>query len=349
MSFSIYLYDEKGNLLPDSFNLGELITKAMVSLLKINLNNMRIYMKIIPVKVLPKLQSISQELPSIVNLEPQYGYIEITITDKKTIIYRHVHSFEEIIALSLDSSLQDKNVKEKIIGFSFTKQIRHLSSFFEPSQSIAYPVSNRSVLSNMKPLFRIQRLKEDPLPLVSFDDFKIIKEVPYDYDRRDFVKIMIFENAYMNLMSYTFYSNKYEEGGFLLGHSFRDTLAKDTYFLLLTDIKKAEYTHSSMVHLVYTPETFSRINQVIREERPKKQLLGWYHTHLFPATDDFGLSTIDLNLHFTTFKKPWQIAGLINIAHNNHLVLRFYVRKNDKMIQSPFWIIDNFQSQELNL
>jgi hypothetical protein len=63
-------------------------------------------------------------------------------------------------------------------------------------------------------------------------------------------------------------------------------------------------------------------------------MLGWYHTHLFAATDDIGLSTIDFRLHFTTFRLPWQIAGLVNLDGQQR-VLRFYVRQHDTMALCP--------------
>ncbi len=43
-----------------------------------------------------------------------------------------------------------------------------------------------------------------------------------------------------------------------------------------------------------------------------------------------GLSSIDVRLHFTTFRIPWQLAGLVNLEAERR-VLRFYVRDHDNM------------------
>ena len=70
--------------------------------------------------------------------------------------------------------------------------------------------------------------------------------------------------------------------------------------------------------------------------------MGWYHTHLFRATDDEGLSTVDVQMHHTTFKRPWQVAGLLNIGLSSgaeERVLRFYVGHGRSMAPCPVEVL----------
>jgi len=91
-----------------------------------------------------------------------------------------------------------------------------------------------------------------------------------------------------------------------------------------------EQVGASFLHFTFTGDSFERIKQVWTVDTGGSAFWVWYHTHLFPATQTIGLSSIDLRLHFTTFRIPWQIAGLLNLDGAER-VLRFYVRRNDTM------------------
>ena len=49
-----------------------------------------------------------------------------------------------------------------------------------------------------------------------------------------------------------------------------------------------------------------------------------------------GLSTIDIETHFATFRRMGQVAGLINLSGRRR-VLRFFGRVNDEMRECPLW------------
>ena len=93
------------------------------------------------------------------------------------------------------------------------------------------------------------------------------------------------------------------------------------------------------LHLTFTGDSFSAVKRSLREGPSGDRLLGWFHTHLFPATDEMGLSSVDLRLHFSTFTIPWQVAGLINLDGAGR-TLRFYVRRGDGMALCPDWTVD---------
>ncbi|MCP4654200.1 MAG: hypothetical protein GY856_02155 [bacterium] len=153
-------------------------------------------------------------------------------------------------------------------------------------------------------------------------------------ERTDFVKVLVEEGVHDELCTSRQFSDQVEEGGFLVGNVFADEEHPGTYIAQVTGALAAHKTGASLLHFTFTGDSFDHVNQVLERERPGERILGWYHTHLFPATNDLGFSTIDIRLHFTTFRIPWQIAGLVNIARGQR-VLRFYVRRHDTMALCP--------------
>ena len=153
------------------------------------------------------------------------------------------------------------------------------------------------------------------------------------------VKIVLWRSLYQDLCHQRPLSRKVEEGGFLIGKVYRDGDDEGTYLLEIINALTAQHTGASFLHLTFTGESFVEVKRTLHQSHPGERLLGWYHTHLFPATDSFGLSSIDDELHFSTFTKTWQIAGLINLDGNER-TLRFYVRQGDKMVLCPYWVTD---------
>ncbi len=153
------------------------------------------------------------------------------------------------------------------------------------------------------------------------------------------VKIVLSRSLYQDLCHQRPLSRKVEEGGFLIGKVYRDGDDEDTYLLELSNALTAQHTGASFLHLTFTGDSFVEVKRTLNQSYPGERLLGWYHTHLFPATGSFGLSSIDVELHFSTFTKPWQLAGLINLDGNKR-TLRFYVRQGNKMALCPYWVID---------
>jgi hypothetical protein len=152
--------------------------------------------------------------------------------------------------------------------------------------------------------------------------------------RTDFVKVLVDEPVYADLTRLHHFSSEVEEGGFLVGQVYEDAEQPGTFLAHVTAALPVRHTGASLLHFTFTGDSFDHVKRAIDREHRGKQMLGWYHTHLFAATDDIGLSTIDFRLHFTTFHLPWQIAGLVNLDGQRR-VLRFYVRQNDTMALCP--------------
>ncbi len=122
-----------------------------------------------------------------------------------------------------------------------------------------------------------------------------------------------------------------ETGGFLLGDPFRLPGSPEDpgnpgfrWGLDLTHAIRAEATVASRGALVLTGDAWSHAVRYRDRELPEKQIVGWFHTHLFPATDDFGLSRLDIDLHARLLDRPWQVALLVNLGDGGARELRCF-------------------------
>lgn len=133
------------------------------------------------------------------------------------------------------------------------------------------------------------------------------------------------------------FSCQVEEGGFLAGQVFRSTSDKAGFIVKITAAIRAERSGASRHNFTFTGESFLRIGEQISARRDLDRLLGWYHTHLFAATSEPGLSRVDIDLHRSTFRLPWQVAALVNLTKDGR-VLRFYRADGQDMVLAPYWV-----------
>lgn len=129
--------------------------------------------------------------------------------------------------------------------------------------------------------------------------------------------------AYAALTQHQPVSDRVEVGGFLVGQVYRET----TTAHLLVDIQHvlaAENTSASMALLRFTADSWSSLRRRLVTDLSGLRLLGWWHTHLFPATDSFGLSGLDETLQRLYFPSPWHFAALLNVSPEQGRVLRCY-------------------------
>jgi proteasome lid subunit RPN8/RPN11 len=132
-------------------------------------------------------------------------------------------------------------------------------------------------------------------------------------------------------------SQRIEEGGFFLG-TVRAIAGEQTRYLVeITAVTPAQSSGAGKGHFTFTADSFAAVNQLRAERGQGEELVGWYHTHLFEAGTGLGLSDVDLDLHFATFRRPWQVAGLLNVTKHRR-VLRFYGRQDNDMRACTQWI-----------
>src|SRR5216684_2032465 len=191
------------------------------------------------------------------------------------------------------------------------------------------PLGSGGMTSRGPMRLRLRALAEE-LPnarLASFGPCELLTE------GRSHVKVLASAHLLKALLRAELFSSLWEDGGFLIGRAYSDLDCDgDAYIVTLNAAPRASATRASGVHLTYTGDSFTEVKRSLREEFPEQQLVGWYHTHLFAAEEEMGLSGVDLRLHFSTFRQHWQIAGLINLVPGKPPVLRFYAGDGGTMI-----------------
>ena len=133
-------------------------------------------------------------------------------------------------------------------------------------------------------------------------------------------------------------SGQVEEGGFLAGQVFRaDQLGKHQ-FVRISRVLPAEHSRASRIHFTFTSDSFQAMSQQLAAKEDER-LVGWWHTHPHGIGTEMGLSSTDVDLHHSTFRQPWQVAGLINL-HGSRRMIRFYSTEANDMRECPLWTPD---------
>ncbi len=345
MESYIRLYNRDGAPMSDLLSLTPIVRTSLETILNRNLTGSTIWLQVYAVPMNPLLPGD----PIIRNLSAEYGYARVSVMENGKVMYQHPHTIEELVSKTLQVLLKRTYPQEKHWGFYLImpgiapppRAVMPLDQVNMPNIRHAPDVQGNVIIKpygeNERPAFGLRRIPDEPLPEKSLDDYKILKQ---GGDHQAFVKVLLHEHLFNEFDRIRPFSDEVEEGGFLVGRVYEDRDTQGTYLLELTNGLNAEHTGASLLHFTYTGDSFSTFKQTLRKEHPEERLLGWYHTHLFPATDSMGLSSIDLQLHFTTFRMPWQLAGLINIDGRSHRTIRFYVRQSNIMVPCPQWVVE---------
>lgn len=275
--------------------------------------------------------------PRVDNLLPTYGYATVVMAEDGLVTYRHPHPVRELIAVPLQRELGAAHPEDTVWGYRIVGPgIPRTMSRLTPEVESAVAVA--PYRSGEGPGFKIRRVPDPDPPLRRLADFGVDAGNDGEAENGDFVKVLVHEPVARDLEVGRAFSEEVEEGGFLVGRVFREAARDGTFLVEVNGALAAQHTGASLLHFTFTGDSFLEIKRRLRR-RQGDQLLGWYHTHLFPASEEMGLSTIDLELHFTTFKKPWQLAGLVNFERDGGRRLRFYVRRDDAMVLCPQWVV----------
>lgn len=277
------------------------------------------------------------ERPRVENLLPELGYVTVMVLLDGAMIYRHPHPIHELIGRALHDELRSAHPDPerlermvwgyRIVGPGVPKLLTR------PTPRVESAVAVDPYAEGEGPGFRIRRVPDPEPPATSLADFGV------DGDHGGFVKVLVRKEIEHQLRDLHDFSDEVEEGGFLVGRVYGDARHDGTFLVEVTGALAARHTGASLLHFTFTGDSFQDVKRQLRERRGDV-LLGWYHTHLFPASEEMGLSTVDLDLHFTTFRKPWQLAGLINMEPGGERTLRFYVRRDDDMALCPSWTVE---------
>ncbi|MDM8515091.1 hypothetical protein QUF76_02740 [Desulfobacterales bacterium HSG16] len=146
-------------------------------------------------------------------------------------------------------------------------------------------------------------------------------------------RIIMKTDVYHALLEKIEFSKDIEMGGFLAGYPFRQPNSPENeddpeyrWQVEITDLIEAEGAWGKPLSLLFTGDTWSRSRIRMDKDFKGKELVSWFHTHLFRATDDFGLSGWDIDLHERFLTRPWQVAVLVNIGKNGDREVRCFQR-----------------------
>lgn len=282
--------------------------------------------------------------PSLVNLRGSHGYAHVTIISGGDVVYQHHDTVAEIIARPLQHRLAEEYPDVDHWGFGLVGQGLEALELVRPTPEVAGSVRIHRVRTRTSG----NRLRElpDPDPEPStLAALGVADGAPargVDADESAAVGVVVQPIARAALLRRAF-SGEVEEGGFVIGHRFADASRPGRTLLEVTAVVAAESTGASLLRFTFTGESFLRLGDQLARRGRGEEVLGWYHTHLFAATRRFGLSSVDVRLHTSTFRRPWQVAALVNLTTRGR-VLRWYGRDahgGDGLAEVPYWFADD--------
>jgi hypothetical protein len=312
-------------------SLAEVLQPSVARITGLPIENTFIYLE------LWQVEEERTELLGIYNMAPSMGYATVSVieVERKQVIYQHPHPVSELFCAQLRELIDREIPGQARWGFRLVGAGIPETQVLIPPPPVVGAFDTVRPPGFDRPRFRISPVPDPPTPRVSLRDFHLVAPPLEQSDA--LVKVLVHESVKRDLKHGRPFSEKVEEGGFLVGRVFEDAEQPGTFIVEVTGAPRAEHTGASLLHLTFTGDSFSEIKRRLREDLADQRLVGWYHTHVFPASVPMGLSSIDLELHFTTFRQPWQLAGLINLDGNGKRTLRFYVEKERLMVPCPQW------------
>jgi hypothetical protein len=282
---------------------------------------------------------------TIHNLRSQIGRLGVILSRHGETVLDREFTVRELLGPVLQHVVQQIDPEEQVWGFCLDHPslsgvaLGRSTPEVEGTMDLNLRESRRS--------FTVRKVEEPPVPLVDPGDLGI------DVERLGPVTVLMPGEAYdhLHLMKL---SRRLEEGGFLVGKVLRvlDPDRKDQeaqqeggngeepvaerYLVEITEVTPAEHSGAGALHFTFTGDSFREVNRLLTDSGPDRQLMGWYHTHLFSGQES-GLSAVDVDLHLGTFRQPWQVAGLINLTSEERL-LRFYARFGDGVRECEQWV-----------
>lgn len=277
--------------------------------------------------------------PALVNLRASHGYVRVRIFREGNLIYQHPHPVREMVSPALREVLRGRDPQITHWGFGISGPGLESIPLTRPAPQPAHQLNLTSRGNRPRAIFTVEELPEPDLPETSLADLgvELPNGVPQDAAMPP-VQAVLPEKLVMALTRTIPFSLEIEEGGFLTGRVFSDRDRAGSHLVHVTSVIPAQRTGASMLHFTFTGESFLRINERLAARNQGEMLLGWYHTHLFPATSRVGLSSVDVDLHRSTFLRRWQVAALLNISAEGR-ILRFYHGEGKEMEQVPYWAV----------
>lgn len=195
-----------------------------------------------------------------------------------------------------------------------------------------------------EPRIAFRKIADPPLPEKARPALAAV--IPYGQGEAQKGEVIIPQHIYDLWRAQLAVSRTIEEGGYIVGDVFRQpgstTQEEDGDFrwiVEVTDIFVAEGAIGTPVSLLFTHDTWSRGRIRRARDFAERELVGWWHTHPFPASDSFGLSGWDQEKHTRFFTRPYQVAILLNIEAEDPRTVRCYQRGPDGLlVETPYLV-----------
>ena len=125
---------------------------------------------------------------------------------------------------------------------------------------------------------------------------------PGPRDARAALRVAMDRAAFAEVTAHAKASLDAEVCGVLAGHVCEDD---EGVFVHVEAALRGSAASSGKTHVTFTQETWTHVHEQLERERPKRQMVGWYHTH-----PGFGVefSEMDLFIQRNFFPAPTQIA-----------------------------------------
>ncbi len=264
-------------------------------------------------------------------------YAYVTVVEDHRIIYQHPHPVEEILVIPLRRLLASTRPGVKSWAFRLVGDGVGKASMILPVPEVAGRVDLHPA-ERRRGVFHIEELPDDDPPTTTLRDLNVrlaTRDGMAEVDPEAPLGIVIDRRVHAELLQRPF-SSAVEEGGFVIGHRYSDAEVPGRSLLVVTSIVTAESTGASLLRFTFTGESFLRVADLVARRGRDEHILGWFHTHLFPASSGFALSSVDVRLHETTFARPWQVAALINLDGDQR-VLRWFWLRGGNVHEAPVW------------
>jgi len=327
VALGIELYRTDDYVRAGRIGLASLLVPVFEALLGEPLHNVRFRLNFHPIADATELPGP----PQVTNLRSSHGFVTVRIIRDGELIYQHPHAVSEIIGRPLQRILSREVPDEQCWGFGVSGPGLETIVLERPAPRLADSV-NVSVQRRRPGAFHVKQVLDPEPPVARLADLGVPEDPGSDAADAP-LRVVLATPVHEQLTERMKLSREVEEGGFLLGRLLRDP--GGGYLVHVTQAPRAERTGASLLHFTFTGESFLRINKAVADSADGERLVGWYHTHLFPATEGIGLSSIDVELHTGTFLRTWHLAALVNIGASGHRVLRAYNWDGTEIRQAP--------------
>lgn len=298
-----------------------------------------------------------EEPPPRVTLHPEarVRYFTVRLLDLQKELYRGVYTVDDIFRAGAEYLARGQIERERVEADEgpFTYEVLPSPDPVRTAPPGLFPPEAYQV----EGVFRLPLLAEDrertifrrvtPPPLPERDSASFDLSQTHGKGEGERGVVLMHADVYRALKEELPLSPRTEDGGYLLGVPYRQPDSPEDeeddgyrWVLEITDPVLAEGAWARPGMLLFTGESWSRVTRRLDREEGDKKLVGWFHTHLFEATDSFGLSGMDQDLHRRYLTKPWQVAVLLNVDAKGERTIRCYQRSPEgDLVECEFGVI----------